>query len=114
MRIITILFAIAIAPIAHSADWKSLNGTYAFTSNGYLDPADDEQQDSHYRIQLKGNSAKDLYEAMKVKAVKDECAGDLAKNIGNMQCLYFQRDSSYECHFSINIAKQVIEYGIAC
>jgi len=114
MKIITGLLAMTVASIACSADWKEMDGIYAVTSEGYLDPSKDEQKDSHYRIQLKGKSARDLYMAMKARPVKDECTGGLAKNIGDMQCLYFKEDSNYECHFSINIAKQSIEYGVAC
>ena len=97
-----------------SADWKSIDGIYAVTAESYLDPSDDEPKDSHYRFQLKGVAAKELYQAMKVVAVTDECTGGLAKTIGEMQCLFFQSGNTYECHFSINIAKQSIHYGVAC
>ncbi len=114
MRIILILLVIAIPSIAFAADWKKVQGIYAVTAEHYIDPSDDEPKDSHYRIQLKGKSAKDLYRAMKVEPVKDECTDALAKNIGDMQCLYFKGETTYECHFSINLAKQKIEYGVAC
>ena len=51
---------------------------------------------------------------MSVEPIEDECTGGMAKHIQHMQCLYFAGDETYECHFSINIAKQEIEYGIAC
>lgn len=114
MRIIAFLLVMFISPIVHSADWEKIDGIYAITSESYLDPSVNETEDSHYRIQLKGKSAKDLYEAIKTKAVIDECTGGLAKNAGEMQCLYFKESSGYECHFSINIIKQSIEYGVAC
>lgn len=114
MRNLLTLIIIIISPSAFSTDWKDIKGIYAVTSKGYLDPAEDEAKDSHYRIQLQGESAKDLYLAMKVKPVKDECTGAEAKNIDEMQCLYFKRDSMYECHFSINVENQKIEYGVAC
>lgn len=114
MRNILTLIIIIISPFAFSADWKNINGLYAITSKGYLDPVENETKDSHYRIQLQGESAKDLFLAMKVKSVKDECTGAEAKNIDDMQCLYFKQNSRYECHFSINIENQKIEYGVAC
>ena len=114
MRILLTFIVVVMATGLHAADWKALNGIYAVTPHSYLDPPESEQKDSHYRIQFKGESAKDLYVAMKVKPVKDACTGALAKNIGEMQCLYFPEHSRYECHFSINIAKQKIEYGVAC
>ena len=114
MRVILIFLTMVVSTSAFSADWKNINGIYAVTSKGYIDPSEDEQKDSHYRIQLRGKSAKDLYTAIKVKPVIDECTGGMAKNIGDMQCLYFKEGSKYECHFSIDIAKQKIEYGVAC
>ena len=114
MRVMIFLLAVLVSSVVSSADWKNFDGIYAVTSRGYLDPSEDEQRDSHYRIQLKGKSAGDLYEAMKVEPVIDECTGGMAKNIGEMQCLYFKEGSNYECHFSIEIATQQIEYGVAC
>lgn len=72
MRALVTLLAIFIFPVALSADWRNIDGIYAVTSRGYLDPSANEQKDSHFRIQLKGKSAKDLYAAMKVKPVIDE------------------------------------------
>ena len=72
-----------------AADWNKIDGIYAVTSIGYLDPSSDEAPDSHYRIELKGSSAKDLYHSMKVEAEIDECTGGRAKNINEMQCKYF-------------------------
>jgi hypothetical protein len=114
MKTLVTLLAIFISPVTLSADWRNIDGIYAVTSRGYLDPSEDEQKDSHFRIQLKGKSAKDLYAAMKVKPVIDECTGGMAKNVAEMQCLYFKAGSNYECHFSIDIAKQKVEYGVAC
>lgn len=114
MKMIIIFLSVVVSPIVFAADWNSLNGIYAVTSLGYLDPSDNEQKDSHYRFQLTGKSAKDLYMAMKVKPITDDCTGGMAKNIGDMQCLYFKDGPKYDCHFSINIAKQQIEYGVAC
>ncbi|MEH6578573.1 MAG: hypothetical protein V7731_16040 [Amphritea sp.] len=114
MRYLLLLTSLMLSQIAVSADWKKIDGIYAVTSEGYLDPAENEQKDSHYRIQLKGQSAKDLYLAMKAKPVIDECTGSMAKNVNDMQCLYYKATNTYECHFSINISKQKIEYGVAC
>ncbi|MFC1747795.1 hypothetical protein ACFL2V_03225 [Pseudomonadota bacterium] len=114
MRLFATLFMVLLSSSALSADWKKLDGIYAVTSEGYLDPTENEQKYSHYRFQLKGKSAEDLYLAMKSKPIVDECTGGLAKNIGDMQCLFYKSSGSYECHFSINIAKQEIEYGVVC
>jgi len=104
----------SFAAIAHSAEWKAIEGIYAITAENYLDPATSEPSDSHFRLQLRGSSARELYAAMKIAPVADECTGALAKNLGEMQCLYFKENASYECHFSINLARQSVEYGVAC
>ncbi len=114
MKFIIIFLSILLTQTAWSADWKKIEGIYAVTPKGYLDPAENEQKDSHYRIQLKGLSARDLYTAMKVKPILDDCTGGMAKNINEMQCLFYKDTVTYECHFSINISKQKIEYGVAC
>lgn len=114
MKLSVLIISILLAQTSWSADWKKLEGIYAVTAEGYIDPMESEPKDSHYRIQLKGSSAKDLYQSMKVETVKDECTGGMAKNINNMQCLYFKAGKSYECHFSINVARQKIDYGVAC
>ena len=97
-----------------AADWKPVKGTYAVTAQNYLDPSDSEPKDSHVRFQLSGETAKDLYLAMKVAEKPDECTGATAKQIGEMQCLYYKKEKKYACHFSLNVAQQKIEYGVAC
>jgi hypothetical protein len=114
MGVFILIISLIFSQSVISADWEKIEGIYAVTSKGYLDPADNEQQDSHYRIQLKGKSAKDLYLAMKAKPATDECTGGMAKNINDMQCIYYKGSNTYECHFSIHVATQKIEYGVAC
>ncbi len=114
MKPMFLILSVALSGIAHGSDWKQIEGSYAITAENYLDPASDEPRDSHFRIQLRGRSARELYAAMKTQPVVDECTGALAKNLGEMQCLYFKESSSYECHFSIDLARQSIVYGVAC
>jgi hypothetical protein len=97
-----------------AADWKPLKGTYAITAQNYLDPSEAEPRDSHIRFQLSGETARDLYRAMKAAETPDECTGATAKRLGELQCLFYTRDGKYTCSFSVNVAKQVIEYGVAC
>lgn len=97
-----------------AADWKAVQGTYAVTAGNYLDPSEEEPKDSHIRFQLTGDAAGDLYRAMKVAEKPDECTGATAKTVGEMRCLYYQVDGKYACDFSIDIMRQVIEYGVAC
>jgi hypothetical protein len=111
--LLLLLFA---APMAAGivADWRTLRGTYAVTPKNYLDPSDEEPKDSHLRMQLSGDTAKALYDAMKVTASPDVCTGAVAKRVGEMQCLYYRGEKKYACSFSVDIMRQKIEYGIAC
>jgi len=112
MKIIVVILLLSQPVIA--SEWKSISGAYAVTSVSAIDPPDHLPADSHYRFQLTGSSAKDLYIAMKVEPKIDECTGGIAKNIKDMQCIFFKESATYECHFSINISEQEIEYGVPC
>lgn len=114
MRVTLLLMLLVTASFASASEWKPLSGTYAVTAESYLDPPEGENPRSHYRFQLTGESAKDLYEAMSAEAIVDDCTGARAKNLGNMQCLYFEADARFDCHFSINLVNQEIESGVAC
>ena len=114
MKLLALTFLLASSTLALAADWKDVTGIYAITAEDYLDPPPEQKENTHFRLQLTGDSAKDLYNAMSVEPIEDECTGGMAKNIQQMKCLYFASDNTYECHFSINIAEQKIEYGIAC
>lgn len=96
-----VLFLLLATFIADSfaADWKAVKGTYAVTPEHYLDPSDEEQKDSHFRLQLSGDAARDLYQAMKVSEASDACTGATAKNVGEMQCLLLQERK--EIHLSL-------------
>jgi hypothetical protein len=103
-----------LSPMIQAAEWKEISGMYAVTPENYLDPSEKEMKDSHYRFRLMGRSAKDLYEAMKIKPAPDECTGGVAKTQGEMRCIFYEKEKLYECNFSINIGEQKIEYGVAC
>lgn len=89
------LLLAASAVNSSAADWKAVKGTYAVTARNYLDPSNDEQRDSHFRLQLSGDAARDLYQAMKVGESRDECTGARAKKVGEMQCLYYRNERKY-------------------
>jgi hypothetical protein len=114
MKSLLLVLAVAASVPAWATDWKPVKGTYAVTARNYLDPADEEPKDSHLRFQLTGETAKDLYLAMKVAEKPDECTGATAKQIGEMQCLFYKSDKKYACSLALNIAEQKIEYGVAC
>lgn len=99
---------------AFAADWKSITGTYAVTAEHYLDPSHEEPRNSHFRVQLTGNAAKDLYLAIPGDPSVDQCTGGQVKSAGELQCLFFNAGSKYECAFSIDLLESKVEYGVAC
>lgn len=109
-KLIVIVLAFLPFTAIADGDWKVLEGIYAVTGT-YTSDVD---KNSHFRFQLSGQAAKDMYLAMGTTAVVDECTEAESKSIGDMQCLFYKVDNLYECHFSINIAKQKIEYGVPC
>jgi hypothetical protein len=114
LRTSAVLLLGLLSVVGIAADWKPLKGTYAITPQNYLDPSDDEPKDSHLRIQLAGDTAKDLYLAMKTAETPDECTGATRKSVGEMQCLLYKSEKKYVCHFAIDVMRQKIEYGVAC
>jgi hypothetical protein len=114
-RLAFLAFAAALIPIAVvAADWKPVEGTYAVTAASYLDPPEEEPKDSHVRFQLSGETARDIFLAMKSAEKPDECTGAKSRQIGEMQCLHYEGERRYVCHFSLNVAHQKIEYGVTC
>ncbi len=109
------LVLLAVMPYgAYAADWKPLSGTYAVTAENYLDPSPEEPKNSHFRLQLTGSAAKELYLAIPGSPSLDECTGAQAKSSGELQCLYFKSGAKYECAFSLDLIEHKVEYGVAC
>jgi hypothetical protein len=108
MKTILLLFLSIISSVAIAADWKSLEGDYALTPEAHLTPPTPELEDMHFRFRLTGDSARDLYHAINAEGMVDECSGARAKQLSNIQCLYFKKKDQYECRFSINLRDNTI------
>ena len=94
---------------------RALEGTYYFRGATAVDPPPGEPPDSHFLIELTGNTARDLYQRMKVRAKPDQCigAGAMSKTIGGMQCTMLS-NTKYSCHFAIELARQRVTHGLPC
>lgn len=114
MKIYIALFSLLSSFHIEAADWQPIEGIFAITAEHYLDPGSNESQDSHLRFQLEGLTAKELFRAMEVEPYTDDCTDAVAKSIKNMQCLFYPDNHKYQCHFSIDLHKQKIDYGVAC
>lgn len=97
-----------------AADWQPLAGTYTVTGASLIDPSPQESQTSHFRMQLTGASARDLFFAIPGSPVTDECTGGKSKSAGQLKCLYFKDSDKYECAFAIDLLDNEIDYGVVC
>ncbi len=106
------LLALLLAGGVEAASWRDIDGSYALTGPDMLrSPAGEH---SHFRVQLRGLSARDLYNAMDVPPGVDECTGARLKAVGNLRCVYFDNTRNYQCDFAVDLAGPRIEIGIPC
>ena len=105
-----LLAAVAI-PAASQDSEKQLTGTYAIAGKEAVDPPPGQPNDTHLQLFLTGNAARDLYNAMKVKATPDECTGHNARSKfdGGIACTMQEGGKEYECSLAIDIKKQTLD-----
>lgn len=123
MRPLLIVAALLVGGSAFAEDPqpKPLTGDF------YVGAAVEEQTDGntaapkdHYFITLTGESAKAMYDALKVEEVEDECVGRIAKWANGLVCYGPKNgdgsipDPLYECSFGINLKNQSLELGGDC
>lgn len=117
-KAMSIVILLAGLPAAGAADWNELDGSYLVAGKDYLDPPDDAPKNTHLFVQLHGRAAEDLFNAMPSEAAPDACTGGMMKTAGQMACLHVRPSGEtaerYECSFSIDLARQTIEGGVAC
>ena len=96
--------------------YMPIKGEIAIYGKYMVDLPSNESKDSHVYFHLEGDSAKSLWNSMKVNPEYDECLddGSKTKRIGNMQCTQNVDDKTFDCYFSIDVQKQSIENGITC
>lgn len=114
-RIVTIaVLASGLTAVAFAAT-HSLSGSYYIGGKTMVDPPENEKDDTHLRIFLNGASARDLYLAMKVRPINDECLldGSITKFIGGTACIKHV-NGKFECSLSINIKSQRVDSAYAC
>jgi hypothetical protein len=99
-----------------AGEYKPLKGDYSIAGKSFYDPPASEPQDTHIYFALEGKSAKDLYDSMKVKAVRDMCTddGSMSKHVGEMQCTRSKGGKEHQCWFGIDIKSQKVVGGVVC
>jgi len=110
-----LLAAFAIPASSQDAP-KKLSGTYAIAGKEAVDPPPGQANDTHLQLFLTGTAARDLYKALKVKAVADECLGDgaLSKLQGAIACTMHAGGKEYECSLAIDLKNQKLDSVYAC
>ena len=112
----SLLLAVFAVPASSQDAPKALTGTYAIAGKEAVDPPPDQANDTHLQLFLSGNAARDLYQAMKVKEVPDECIGHNAhsKFQGGIACTMLDGGKEYECSLAIDIKNQKLDAIYAC
>lgn len=115
MRLLIIVLAVCLAT-ANASEYQPMTGDYMIAGKTFYDPPPHEAKDSHIYFSLEGKAARDLYDSMKVKAVRDQCAddGSMSKRVGEMQCTLSEDGKSYRCWFGIDLKAQRVVNGIIC
>jgi hypothetical protein len=104
-----VLVASALCLAASSSTMK-LEGSFAIAAIS-ADPLPQTPRDSHFIVHLEGESAKSLYDAMKVTPRSIACGPRKLQHkiIGGMDCAFDADKSTYNCGFALDIANQKIE-----
>jgi len=116
MKLILAAAALVIATCASAADYQPLQGTYLIGGTTLIDPPESEARDTHFYVDLEGDAARDLYNAIKAKAQQGVCgeAGDLTKRLGNVQCTKVKSGKEYHCAFGVELRTQHVVPGVVC
>ena len=114
--LLCVLLAAFAIPAASQDGTKKLTGSYMLAGKDAVDPPPGQPQDTHLQLYLDGDAARDLYQAMKVKAMPDECIGHDAhtKFQGGIACTMHAGGKDFECSFAIDIKNQKLDPVYDC
>jgi hypothetical protein len=104
---------------AQDPDVKPVTGTY------YMAPAMDAEDPKapvdHMYLTLTGDTAKSMWDAMKVETTPDECIGRMARWVNGLVCYgpatsgsLAAGDSPFECYLGVNLKTAALELGQDC
>lgn len=116
-RIASLSIALTLSASAVAITVESpLSGSYWISGRTLVDAPADEPADTHFRMRLTDRTARELFTAMRVEAVYDECLDDGAtsKTIGGTRCTRDAAGQEYECTLGIDIQRQIVVSGATC
>ena len=116
MKLIAAVITIVISMSATAAGYQPLQGSYKVGGQTLYDPPESEPQDTHFYVDLEGNAARDLYNALKAKPLDRVCGepGDLTKRSGGVQCTKVKGGEEYHCAFGVELKTQRVVAGVVC
>jgi hypothetical protein len=116
MKICLTIAACLLSAPALCADYQPLQGEYKVGGKTLFDPPESEPQDTHFYLDLAGDTARDLYRAMRAKPETGVCgmAHDLTKRSGGIQCTMVHGGKEYHCAFGVELHTQRIVPGVVC
>lgn len=116
MKSLIALAALTLTLSAAATDYRPLHGTYRIGGRTLIDPPPSEAQDTHFYVDLEGDTARDLYQALKAKAEDGICgeSGELTKRQGGVQCTRRKGGKEYHCAFGIELKTQRVVAGVVC
>ena len=116
MKSLIALAALALTLSASAGDYRPLHGTYTIGGKTLIDPPESEAQDTHFYVDLEGDAARDLYQALKARAEEGICgeSGELTKRQGGVQCTRAKGGKEYHCAFGVELKTQRVVAGVVC
>lgn len=115
-RVLSVCGVLVVSALCAAAapDMKRLEGRFRISGIN-ADPTPQTPHDSHVIVYLEGDSARSLYEAMKVAPQTKACGPRNLQHkiIGGMDCALDPAKSTYQCDFALDIANQRID-ALAC
>jgi hypothetical protein len=111
-----LLLALVALPAGSQDSTRTLTGSYAIAGKEAVDPPPGQPNDTHLQLFLTGRAAKDLYNALKVKATPDECTGHNARSKfqGGIACTMQEGGKEYECSFAVDLKNQKLDAIYDC
>ena len=114
--LVLMLGAFVALPAASRDDYRPLAGSYLVGGEPSVDPAPGVAADTHLQVFLTGAAARDLYRALKVPAVPDECVGPDARSKFDrgIACTMQADGREFECSFAVDLRTQKLQANHAC
>jgi hypothetical protein len=113
---VVLLGLLVALPAASQDEYRPLAGSYLVGGEPSVDPEPGAPTDTHLQVFLTGSAARDLYRALKTKAVPDECVGPNAhsKFDRGIACTMQADGKEFECSFAVDLRTQKLQANHAC